>query len=206
MSSMTAQGSARYFSSPSAFRAWLEKHHAKARELLVGFHKKHTGKPTLTWSESVDEALCFGWIDGVRKSVDAERYTIRFTPRKPASIWSAINVAKVEALEAAGKMTGPGRAAFAKKNEHRTGLYSHENRPHELPREFRAVMAANLKAAKHFDSRAPSYRRSAVWWVISAKQQATRDRRIAALVAFHAKGELLPQFRPLKVRSTPSRR
>jgi uncharacterized protein YdeI (YjbR/CyaY-like superfamily) len=195
---MSGQGSARYFSSPAAFRAWLQKNHGRAKELLVGFHKAHTGRPTMTWSQSVDEALCFGWIDGVRRGVDAERYTIRFTPRKPTSIWSAINIAKVEALEAAGKMTDAGRAAFAKRAQGHVGVYAHENRPHELPPEFRERMDSNPTAAAHFDSRAPSYRRSAVWWVISAKQQTTRERRIAALVGFHAKGELLPQFRPLK--------
>lgn len=187
--------SARYFDSPAAFRAWLKAHHAKATELLVGFHKAHTGKPTLSWSESVDEALCFGWIDGVRRSVDADRYTIRFTPRKATSIWSAINIKKVEALEAAGKMTAAGRAAFAKRREDRSGVYSHENRPYALPPELRATLDANPKAARHFDARAPSYRRVAVWWVTSAKQEPTRQRRLAALVRCHAQGEVLPQFR-----------
>lgn len=184
--------SARYFASPAAFRAWLSKHHAKATELLVGFHKAHTGKPTLSWSESVDEALCFGWIDGVRKRVDDERYTIRFTPRKAGSIWSAINIKKMKALEAAGKMTDAGRAAFAKKQTQRSVVYSHENEARELPEALRARLDAKKKAAHDFDARPPWYRRAAVWWVLGAKHETTRERRFATLLACHARGDTVP--------------
>jgi uncharacterized protein YdeI (YjbR/CyaY-like superfamily) len=201
---MRAQGNARYFSSPGAFRAWLPKHHAREPELLVGFHKAHTGKPTLTWSESVDEALCFGWIDGVRKRVDDERYTIRFTPRKVGSIWSAINIKKMEALEAAGKMTDAGRAAFAKKQAQRSVVYSHENEARAFPPELRARLDASTKAARDFDARAPWYRRAAVWWVLSAKQTATRERRFSTLISCHAKGKTVPPLtRPTPVHATP---
>lgn len=183
-----------YFRGAAAWHAWLQKHHAKKTELLVGFHKKHTNRPSMTWSESVDEALCFGWIDGVRRGVDAERYTIRFTPRKPTSLWSRINIDKMAALEKAGKMTDAGRAAFAQRKEDRSGVYSFENRPLAFPAEFRRQLDAKKKAAVHFDARAPSYRRVAIWWVLSAKQDETRRRRMAQLVVFHARGELIPQF------------
>ena len=129
-----------YFRSPAEFRVWLERHHGSEPELQVGYWKKETGKPSLTWPESVDEALCFGWIDGVRRSVDATRFTIRFTPRKPTSTWSAINIAKFEKLETEGRMTDAGRAAFAKRRENRSGIYSYEQRPEALPPEFRKVL------------------------------------------------------------------
>jgi uncharacterized protein YdeI (YjbR/CyaY-like superfamily) len=189
---------ATFFESAAALRRWLEAHHASEAELLVGFFKRGSGRPSLTWPESVDEALCFGWIDGVRKGVDAERYTIRFTPRKPGSVWSAINIAKVEALEKAGRMTEAGRAAFARRKENRSGVYSYEQRPEKLPPVYRKVLDGRKRAAADFDSRPPSYRRAAIWWVVSAKAEATRLRRLDQLIAFHGKGETIPQFRPRK--------
>ncbi len=183
---------ARYFPSAAAFRRWLERHHATKDELLVGFHKRHTGAPSMTWSESVDEALCFGWIDGVRRSVDADRYTIRFTPRRPTSTWSAVNVAKMKALEEAGRMTDAGRAAFAKKSDARSGVYSYEQRPAGLPAELRRVLDASAAAARDFDARPPWYRRAATWWVVSAKTELTRQRRLVVLVERHERGETIP--------------
>lgn len=183
-----------YFPSAAAWRTWLAKHHATRTEVLVGFYKAHTDEPTLTWSESVDEALCFGWIDGRRTSVDAERYVIRFTPRKPTSIWSRINIEKVAALEKAGKLRAAGRAAFAQREAHKSGVYSFENRPQAFPPELRARLDAKKAAAEFFDARAPSYRRGAIWWVISAKQATTQARRMAQLIALHAEGQLLPHL------------
>jgi uncharacterized protein YdeI (YjbR/CyaY-like superfamily) len=186
----------RFFASPAAFRAWLEKNHATASEVLVGFHKRATGKPTLTWSESVDEALCFGWIDGVRKKIDDEAYTIRFTPRKPTSIWSAINVAKVAALREAGKMTPAGEAAFAKRTAAKTGVYSFErNEAAKLSPEHAKKLAANKRAAAYFAEQPPWYRRTATHWVISAKKEETRDKRLAELIAESAAGRWIKQLR-----------
>lgn len=189
---------ATFFSSPAQFRAWLAANHATATELLVGFHKRKTGKPSLTWSESVDEALAFGWIDGVRRRIDDERYEIRFSPRKPTSMWSAVNIAKIAELERAGRMTPAGRAAFARRKPDDPG-YSYETRPHALPRAYRAVLDANARAAAHFDARPPSYRRAAIWWIVSAKTEDTRARRLAQLVEYHARGATIPPLtRPAK--------
>ncbi len=193
---VTRTGGARAvpFATPAQLRGWLEKNHTKKTELLVLFYKRGTGQPSLTWPESVDEALCFGWIDGVRKGVDASSYTIRFTPRKPSSVWSSVNVAKFEALERAGRMTDAGRRAFAHKRENRSGVYSYEQRPEELPPAYRAVLARNRRAVSDFDGRPPSYRRAAIWWVISAKAEVTRERRLARLIECHASGEPIPAF------------
>lgn len=179
----------KFFASPEKFRAWLEQHHATKEELLVGFHKRATGKPCMTWSESVDEALCFGWIDGVRRGVDEETYTIRFTPRKPTSIWSKINVAKVEALRSAGKMRPAGEAAFAKRTDKRTAVYSFERKEAAVlaPDEAKAL-ARDKAASAFFASQAPWYQRTATHWVISAKKPETRARRLATLIADSAAG------------------
>jgi uncharacterized protein YdeI (YjbR/CyaY-like superfamily) len=178
-----------YFATAAKFRAWLEAHHATSTELLVGFHKVGSDKPSMTWSESVDEAVCFGWIDGVRKSLGATAYTIRFTRRKPTSIWSAINVAKVAALRKANKMHPAGEAAFAKRTDAKTGVYAFErNEPAVLSAEHTAALAANPKAHAWFTAQAPWYQRTAIHWVISAKQAATRARRFAELVRDSAAG------------------
>jgi len=183
-----------YFPSPAKFRRWLEKHHGEHAELLVGFYKKESGRPSLTWPESVDEALCFGWIDGVRRRIDGERYSIRFTPRQAGSVWSAVNIAKVGELEEAGRMTAAGRAAFARRKENRSGIYAYEQRPQELPPAYRRILDQNRAAARDFDSRPPGYRKTAIWKVVSAKQESTRLRRLAQLVDCHARGEVLPEL------------
>jgi uncharacterized protein YdeI (YjbR/CyaY-like superfamily) len=178
-----------YFATPAGFRAWLEKNHASAPELLVGFHKTSSGKASMTWPESVDEALCFGWIDGVRRSLGADAYTIRFTPRRPTSIWSAINVAKVEALRRAGKMRPAGEAAFAKRTAEKTGVYSFErDQAAVLAPAHAARLAANRKAQAWFSAQAPSYQRAAIHWVTSAKREETRDRRLDELIRDSAAG------------------
>ena len=201
-----------YFATPAAFRAWLEANHATKTELVVGLHKTTSGKPSMTWPESVDEALCFGWIDGLRKSLGAEAYTIRFTPRKPTSIWSAINVAKVAALRKAGKMQPAGEAAFGKRTAAKTGVYSFErNEAAQLSPAQGARLAANPKAAAWFAAQAPWYQRTAIHWVISAKQEATRERRLGELIRDSAAGRrikplLQPQGSGARPRSAPVKR
>lgn len=189
-----APADVRFFPTPADFRAWLEEHHATAPELWVGYFKKGTGEPSVTWPETVDEALCFGWIDGLRKSLDDRAFTIRFTPRKPTSIWSAVNVGRIEVLTAAGRMREAGLAAFALRRENRSGVYSFEQRSVELPAAYAARLAEHPAAEEFFASRPPSYRKAAVWWVVSAKQEATREKRLATLIELSAAGQLIPQF------------
>jgi uncharacterized protein YdeI (YjbR/CyaY-like superfamily) len=189
-----------FFATPADFRRWLEAHHADREELLVGFHKRDSGKPSITWPESVDQALCFGWIDGVRKRIDETSYTIRFTPRKLRSHWSRINVARVGALSAAGLMRPAGLTAFAARSEERTALASHERKePAVLPPAYARQVRANAKAWAYFEAQAPWYRRAAVHWVITAKKEETRARRLAALIAACAAGRTVgPLTRPSK--------
>src|SRR5216110_1685929 len=160
----------KYFKSAHDFRRWLEKNHAITQELWVGYHKKSSRQPSITWPESVDEALCFGWIDGVRKSVDGTSYKIRFSPRKPGSVWSKINIARVAELTRLRRMRPPGQAAFARRSEARSGTYSYERRAEiELPAAYTSALRANQAAWAYFQKRPPSYRRAVVHWVMSAK-------------------------------------
>jgi uncharacterized protein YdeI (YjbR/CyaY-like superfamily) len=191
---MTTKSEATFFPSAAAFRKWLQKNHGSATELLVGFHKVGTGRPTMTWTESVDEALCFGWIDGVRKRIDDESYTIRFTPRKPSSNWSAINIAKVATLKKEGRMTAAGLAAFEKRREDKSAIYAYENEVRTLPPEYEDIFRANCAAWQWFNQQAPSYRRVAIYWVVNAKQEATRRRRLATLIADSAASRRLAQY------------
>jgi uncharacterized protein YdeI (YjbR/CyaY-like superfamily) len=183
-----------FFRTPAELRRWFAHHHAKARELFVGYWKVGSGEPSITWPESVDEALCVGWIDGVRKRLDAQRYVIRFTPRKPTSVWSAVNIARVQALEAEGRMTEAGRAAFAARREYKSGIYSFEQRSVELPPAYAKLLKANRAAWRDFEARAPSYRKAVMWWIVSAKQEATRQRRLAQLIDLAARGQPIPAF------------
>lgn len=175
----------RFFATPAEWRAWLEEHHATETELVVGFWKRSSGKPCMTWSESVDEALCFGWIDAIRRSVDAESYTIRFTRRKPTSIWSAVNVAKVEALEAQGKMTDAGRAAFALRRDDRTGVYSFERDEAEFDD---TPLRAVPEAWAFWERQPPSYQKVVKHWLASAKRPETREKRLRELIDDCANG------------------
>jgi uncharacterized protein YdeI (YjbR/CyaY-like superfamily) len=172
-----------FFPTPSSFRKWLKKNHAKESELIVGFYKTGSGKKSITWPQSVEQALCFGWIDGVRKSIDKESYYIRFTPRKPSSIWSAINIKKVEELISNGSMEPAGLASYQKRSEHKSRIYSYEKEPVNLSEEFEKIFKANKKAWKFFHSLAPSYRNPALNWVMSARQEATRIKRLTSLIA-----------------------
>ena len=183
-----------FFASPAEFRAWLEKHHDSETEVWVGSYRKATGKQGMTWSESVDQALCFGWIDGIRKSIDDERYKQRFTPRKPRSNWSKINVEKVAKLTAEGLMTPAGLAAFEKRSEAKTGIYSYENPPENFEPKQEAAFKKDPKAWAFFEAQPRSYRRVAIWWVLSAKREETRERRLRTLIADSNAGRRLKQF------------
>jgi uncharacterized protein YdeI (YjbR/CyaY-like superfamily) len=189
-----------FFETPAAFRAWLEEHHAAVRELWVGFHKKGSGRPSITWPEAVDEALCFGWIDGVRKSVDEASYAIRFTPRKARSIWSAVNIGRAQELIATGAMRPAGLDAFAARAEERSGIYSHEQRQAvELGDAFERQFRANPEAWAFFQAQAPSYRKAAIWWVVSAKKEETRRKRLVTLIDDSAHRRTVPPLtRPTK--------
>jgi uncharacterized protein YdeI (YjbR/CyaY-like superfamily) len=183
----------RFFRSPVAFRAWLERYHRTRRELHVGFHKRHTGKPSLTWPEAVDEALCFGWIDGVRRRLDAERYTIRFTPRNPKSTWSAVNLKRVRALRKAGRMRPAGMLVLQRRDRRKSGLYSFEQRRHiKLHPSLARRLRANQAAWEFFRRQAPWYQRTASFWVNSAKREATRTKRLTILIDHSARGRPIP--------------
>ena len=179
-----------YFATADAFRVWLERHHDSASELLVGFHKKSTGAASIDWPEARDQALCFGWIDGVRRSLGPDSYTIRFTPRRPGSLWSRVNIGRFEALKAAGLVTAAGERAFAEGRE-RTDHYSYENETRSLSPEEEARFRANAGAWKDFGKRPPSYRKMALFWVTSAKKPETRARRLATLIEDSAAGRKL---------------
>jgi uncharacterized protein YdeI (YjbR/CyaY-like superfamily) len=182
-----------FFATPEQFGAWLEEHHETVSELWVGFYKKASGKPSMTWQESVEQALRFGWIDGVRHSLDGESYANRFTPRKPTSNWSAINVAKVEELKERGLMAPAGLRAYEARTPERTGVYSFERaKAAVLPPEFEERLRANPAAADWFESRPPGYRKTAIHWVISAKREETRMRRLQQLIDCSAEGRTVP--------------
>ena len=186
----------KFFATPEAFRAWLDEHHEREIECLVGFYKRDSGKPSMTWPESVDEALSFGWIDGVRRSIDDVSYCIRFTPRKATSTWSAINVKRMAVLVAQGRVRPAGLAAFEKRKPEKTGIYAYENRKSakldpEAEREFRR----NKKAWAYFESQAPHYRHLAIFWVVSAKKPETRRARLATLISDSALGRKIPSQR-----------
>jgi len=183
-----------HFETPGEFRAWLDENHATAEFLWVGFHKKGTGRPSLTWPESVDEALCYGWIDGIRKSLGAERYMIRFTRRKAGSVWSRVNVARVQALTELGRMRPTGLAAFQARKENRSGIYSFEQREVDLPEPYQGVLRQHKAAWEFFEKQPASYRKAAYWWVVSAKKEETRRKRLEKLIGHSAQAERIPEF------------
>ena len=188
-----------FFPTPADFREWLERHHPTAGELLVGFYKKGSGRPSITWPESVDEALCFGWIDGVRRTIDDESYSIRFTPRRPRSNWSAVNIRRVAELTKLGRMRPAGLRAFEARDPKRSAIYSFEQRKEaqKLSPEYQATLEANKKAWAFFQSQAPYYQRTASWWVMSAKKEETRLKRLATLIDDSAHGRRIgPLTRP----------
>ncbi|MGB7760708.1 MAG: YdeI/OmpD-associated family protein [Bryobacteraceae bacterium] len=185
-----------FFVSAADFRDWLARRHATASELLVGFYKKESGRGGITYPEALDEALAFGWIDGVRKRIDAESYTIRFTPRKPGSTWSAVNIKRVGELSAQGLMTPPGLRAFDERDEQKTRQYSYERERGKLDPALDATLRANLKAAAFFDAQPPGYRKTVIFWVMSAQKEETRTRRLAQLIERSARGARIDLLNP----------
>jgi len=180
-----------FFPNTEGFRKWLEENHQTESELIVGYYKVGTGKPSITWSESVDEAICFGWIDGIRRAFDNESYTIRFTPRSQKSNWSAVNIAKVEQMIRLGKMTQAGLAAFEKRTENRSAIYSYENQPEKLSPELEDRFMNNKAAWEFFGKQPPSYRKPRIYWVMSAKQEATQVSRLNKLIEACSEGKRL---------------
>lgn len=181
-----------FFETPAKFRAWLKRHSSKKTELVVGFYKRGSGRPSMTWSQSVDEALCYGWIDGVRTRIDKHSYKIRFSPRKSTSIWSSINIEKVKVLQATGRMTQAGLDAFARRNEEKSRTYSYEQAKRaELEPTHVAEFQRNKKAWEFFKAQPPSYRHMAAWYVISAKRPETRNARLAKVIEVSTSGARL---------------
>ena len=184
-----------FFKTPAAFRAWLKKNHRTASALWVGYYKKATGKPSVTWEETVDEALCYGWIDGIRRSLDDEAYVIRFTPRRPASVWSRRNIERVEALRAEGLMRQAGLEAYAHKGAHADSGYAVGDRKESLSREMIAEFKKHPEAWAFYMSQPPGYRKQTTAWVTSAKREQTRQRRLATLIQDSANGLRIRQLR-----------
>jgi uncharacterized protein YdeI (YjbR/CyaY-like superfamily) len=192
MSAKAPEGpSITFFETPSDFRKWLEKHHATEQELWVGFYKKDSGKPSITWPESVDEALCFGWIDGIRKRVDEASYKIRFTPRRRGSIWSAVNLKRAQELIETGRMRPAGLRAFENRKEDNERRYSYEQQGAKLSGEYEQKLKAHPQAWSFFQAQPPRYRKMAGWFVMSAKKEETRLRRLDRLIADSARGQTL---------------
>ena len=188
-----------FFPTPADFRAWLEAHHAKLREQLVGFHKKASGKPSITWPESVQVALCFGWIDGVRKSLNETSYTIRFTPRKRTSNWSSININLVRKLTKQGLMHPAGLKAFAVRNAKKSGIYSYEQRKNaKFTREQEKQFRTNKNAWEFFRSQPPWYQRVTTYWVICAKREETKLKRLSELISHSQRQRRIPRLIPTK--------
>jgi uncharacterized protein YdeI (YjbR/CyaY-like superfamily) len=186
-----------FFATPADFRAWLERHHESHSELIVGFHKRGSGRPSITWPEAVDQALCFGWIDGVRRRIDDASYSIRFTPRKARSTWSAVNIRRMKELVEEGLVAPAGLAAFERRAEDRSAIYSYEQRKAaRLERDQERRLRADERALVFFEAQPPSYRRAAIHWVTSAKKPETRERRLAQLIECSAGGEPVPPLRP----------
>jgi uncharacterized protein YdeI (YjbR/CyaY-like superfamily) len=182
-----------YFATEAEFRHWLEAHHETAPELLVGFWKKGSGKPSIDWPQARDQALCFGWIDGLRKSLGDDAYTIRFTPRRKGSIWSKVNVERFTVLKAAGLMTPAGERAY-EQNKHKTGLYAYENEQAELTEAEERLFREDPTAWSDWENRPAGYRRSALHWITGAKKPETRAKRLRELIEVSGQGRRLPQY------------
>ena len=183
-----------FFKTPSDFRKWLAKHHESSKELLVGFYKKDSGRPSITWPASVDEALCFGWIDGIRRRIDDVSYTIRFTPRRPTSIWSAVNIKRANELIDQGLMKPAGLKAFQARKENKSGIYSYEQRTEKLPEPYESQFKKNKTAWTFFQAQPPWYRKTVAWWIVSAKKEETRLKRLATLIEESANGRTMREL------------
>ena len=188
-----------YFKAPADLRKWLKANHAKAGELWVGYYKKSSGQPSVTWPESVDEALCVGWIDGIRKTVDGDRYTIRFTPRRSGSIWSAVNIRRMNVLTGEKRVLPMGEQAFAARLENKSGIYAYEQRRDRLEEPYAGMLRKNKAAAAFFDAQPPGYRKVIGWWIVSAKKEETRRKRLETLIDDSEQGRRLAHLsRPPK--------
>lgn len=184
-----------FFATPTEFRAWLERHHDQQDVQWVGYYKKPTGRPSIDWPQSVDQALCFGWIDGLRRSIDEESYKIRFTPRRKSSHWSAKNLSRMPELIEAGLMTPPGLAVYEARKPGKEKQASFEQPASaQLPKEYEKELRSNPAGWAYWQKARPSYRKQVTWWVVSAKREATRQRRLAILVESCANGEFIPQM------------
>jgi uncharacterized protein YdeI (YjbR/CyaY-like superfamily) len=182
-----------FFATPGKFRAWLEQHHANSRELWVGFYKRNSGKPSISWPEAVDQALCFGWIDGIRKSLDATSYVIRFTPRRPRSTWSAVNTVRAKELVLQGLMSPAGLSAFQQRSDEKSAIYSYEQRKSaKLDNAQEQQFRANQRAWIYFQNQPPWYRRTSTYWVISAKKEETRAKRLELLIQCSERQQSVP--------------
>ncbi|HEY3071589.1 MAG TPA: YdeI/OmpD-associated family protein [Candidatus Limnocylindrales bacterium] len=185
-----------FFETPADLREWLEKNHDRAQELWVGFHKKATGAGGITYREALDEALCFGWIDGLTRSLGDRDWMIRFTPRTARSTWSAVNITRVQELLQAGRLRPAGRRAFETRDPARANLYSYERANASLGPEHEAAFRANRKAWTFFEAQPPSYRKASTWWVISAKKEETRLKRLTLLIEHSEDGKRIPSLVP----------
>lgn len=183
-----------FFKTPDAFRQWLSKYHLSKTELLVGFYKVGSGKPSMSWPQSVDQALCFGWIDGVRKGVDDVSYTIRFTPRKKGSIWSNVNINRAKELIETGLMQPAGLQAYEVRCEKKSGIYSHEQGGVELVEPYQSLLKKKKSAWDFFHAQPASYRKAVCWWIMNAKQEPTRIRRLELLITCSLQNERIAQF------------
>lgn len=184
-----------FFAQPADFREWLEMHHRTEDVLWVGFYKKDSGIPSITWPESVDQALCYGWIDGLRKSVDDVSYKIRFTPRRKTSNWSAVNLNRMEELIPLGLVTEWGMKAYAKRKSEKSGIYSYETTPKQLSEEFKKRLKSNATAHAFFENLAPGYKKNTIYWVMSAKKEETRQKRFQILIDSCLEGKRIPILR-----------
>ncbi len=184
-----------FFPSAEAFRNWLDQHHNQSTECYVGYYKVGSGRQNMTWSDSVDQAICYGWIDGRRNRIDDESYMIRFTPRRPNSNWSAVNLKKVKELTAKGLMQPAGLAAFAKRDIDKSGVYAFEQKKIAFTKKYEVSFRKNKKAWAWFESSAPSYRKTCIWWIMSAKLEPTRQRRLNLLIDCCEQGVKIPSQR-----------
>jgi len=187
-----------FFRSPADLRGWLKKNHATVEALWVGYYKVSSGEPSITWPESVDEALCYGWIDGIRKSIDKVSYKIRFSPRQTGSIWSSVNIKRAQALIEQGRMQPAGLRAYEARKENKVGIYSYEQRSVDLEEPYNQLLKENEAAWSFFQAQPPSYRKAASWWVISAKKEETRLKRLEKLMAYSVQGQPIPELAPRK--------
>ena len=190
-----------FFPTPEDFRKWLAENHDKATELWVGYYKKATKIPSIDWSQSVDQALCYGWIDGIRKSIDEKSYKIRFTPRRPKSIWSTVNIKKIAELTEKGLMMPAGIAIWEKRKEKKSEVYAYEQEKPDLSEEYKAKIKENEKAWTYFESLSPYYKKASVWYIMSAKREETRQKRLNLLIECSAEGLKIPHLRKPKKKS-----